>query len=151
MYFFSERTSLCTPYFSIYSKKTCREFADFNVAVHNVIASGHTRHHNKRLSFILLSVYGKSYRQQDCKHYTDRRKREVITLIRRAAILQLIPLDCIEDAFAPGFWNSRRRRNTTWHRLQTIHTIAVDRRQTSVESFWNRRTPYNKQHRGMAW
>jgi hypothetical protein len=53
----------------------------------------------------------------------------------------------------PGVRRSRRCRYTIWHTvLYRLHNRAVGRRRhTSLESFWNRRTPYNKQHRGMAW
>jgi hypothetical protein len=94
-------------------------------------------------------VYIEKERQQDCKHYTETMKSS--ERIRRAAVLPLIPPWLHRRRFFTGFRRSRRRRYTTWDTAHyTLHSRKVDRRrQTGVESFWNRRTLYKKQHRRM--
>ena len=75
------------------------------------------------------------------------RENEVRTLTCRCPTAD----DCIEDVLVPCFRRSKRRHMAPGP-LQTTHTRAVDRRrQTGLESFWNRMIPCNKQHRGNAW
>ena len=125
-----------------------RAFADFEVAVHNAIRQVIPGIIIKGCFFHFTQCVWKKAQTTGLQiFYRD--NEEVRTLIRRAAVLPPIPLDRMEDVWFQAL--EYLEDADIPHNTQPFTDYITEQWVEGDRLVWNRRNPYNKQHRGMAW